>query len=366
MKDRCSAEALAAVRRLAAGLVLPACLAGCLADGEGPGPLVGPSALALSIRLRATPDVLPIDGAARAVIDVAAAGPDGAPAADLRLTVRVVDGSTAHGAGQLSTRSIVTDAAGRAVFSYRAPPPSGNPAGAVDPGRVVTLIVAPMTGDFSNVVGRRVRIRLVPAGAVMPPFDVRPGFEVTPAAPAVFDQVRFSAAPCPAGDPAAAGCTRDPHGLIAGYHWDFGDGGRASGQQLAHVYSTAGTYLVRLTVSDAFNRSAEATRTVAVAAGTPPDASFTVSPIQAAAGEEVFFDASASTAAGGRRLASYAWNFGDGSAGSGVTTSHVYPAANTYTVVLNVTDDTARRGSAAATVKVTAGAPVAGQAVIVE
>ena len=99
MKNRCSAEALAAVRRLGVGLVLPACLAGCLADGEGPGPLVGPSALALSIRLRATPDVLPIDGAARAVIDVTAAGPDGAPAADLRLTIRIADGSTAHNAG---------------------------------------------------------------------------------------------------------------------------------------------------------------------------------------------------------------------------------------------------------------------------
>ena len=352
-------EVLRAARRLAAALVLALCPMGCLQDGQGAPPLAGPSALALSIRLSATPDVLPMDGAARSVVTITATRPNGIPAVDLRLVVRIVEGSTAHDVGQLSTRAVVTDAAGRAVFSYRAPPPSGNAAGAVDAGRVVTLIVTPVTGDFSNAVERRVRIRLVPSGVVIPPFDVRPGFEVTPTAPVVFDQVRFSAAACPAGDSAATGCTRDPSGLIAGFRWDFGDGGRASGRQLAHVYSTAGTYLVRMTVTDAYNRSAEATRTVTVAAGTPPAASFVVSPIPATEGERVFFDASASTAAAGRRLVSYEWNFGDGRVGSGVTTSHVYREARTYTVTVSVADDRGRRGSAAGLVEVVDATPVA-------
>ncbi len=359
MQARFRIEALRADRRFAAALVLALCPMGCLQDGQGAPPLAGPSALALSIRLSATPDVLPMDGAARSVVTITATRPNGIPAVDLRLVVRIVEGSTAHDVGQLSTRAVVTDAAGRAVFSYRAPRPSGNAAGAVDPGRVVTLIVTPVTGDFSNAVERRVRIRLVPSGVVIPPFDVRPGFEVTPTAPVVFDQVRFSAAACPAGDPAAAGCTRDPSGLIAGFRWDFGDGGRASGRQLAHVYSTAGTYLVRMTVTDAYNRSAEATRTVTVAAGTPPAASFVVSPIPATEGERVFFDASASTAAAGRRLVSYEWNFGDGGVGSGVTTSHVYREARTYTVTVSVADDTGRRGSAARLVEVVDATPVA-------
>ena len=254
---------------------------------------------------------------------------------------------------------MVTDAAGRAAFSYRAPPPSGTAAGEVDSGRVVTLVVTPVTDDFTGATERRVRIRLVPAGAVIPPFDVRPGFEVTPAAPSVLDQVRFSAAECPAGAPAGAGCTHDPSGLAAVWRWDFGDGAQASGQQLAHVYSRAGTYLVRLTVSDAFERSADATSTVVVAAGMPPEASFTVSPIPALTGEEVFFDASMSTAAAGRRIVSRTWNFGDGGTGSGVTTSHVYGTANTYTVVLNVTDDAGSVGSASASVEIVDGAPVA-------
>ena len=117
------------------------------------------------IRVSATPDVLPMDGAARSVVAITATRPDGVPAVDLRLVVRIVEGSTAHDVGQLSTRAVVTDPAGRAVFSYRSPRPSGNAAGAVDPGRVVTLIVTPVTGDFSNAVERRVRIRLVPSAS---------------------------------------------------------------------------------------------------------------------------------------------------------------------------------------------------------
>lgn len=348
-----------AAHRLAACLVLTACLPACLTDGQGPGPLVGPSTLALSIRLSATPDVLPTDGAARAVVVVSASGPDGEPAGNLQLAVRIVESSTMRDAGQLSTRLVVTDAAGRAAFSYRAPPAAGNSAGDVDRGRAVTLVVTPVTGDFANAVGRHVRIRLVPAGTVIPPFDVQPGFVVTPPAPVVFDQVRFSATACPAADSAPAGCTRDRLGLIAAYRWDFGDGGRAAGQQLAHVYSKAGTYLVRLTVTDAFNRSADATRTLTVVAGTPPAALFAVSPTPATAGAQVFFDASASTAAAGRRLVAYKWNFGDGGAGSGVATNHVYAAAGTYTAILNVTDDRGGVGSAAGAVEIGGAAPTA-------
>lgn len=359
MQNRPRREPWRVACRLPAGLVLPLCLIGCLQDSQRPPPPAGPSSLALSIRLSATPDVLPVDGASRSAVAVVATGPDRAPAVDLGLVVRIVEGSIPHDVGQLSTRSIVTDRAGHAAFSYRAPQPSGTAAGSVDSGRVVTLVVTPVTGDFANAVERRVRIRLVPAGIVIPPFDVQPGFDVTPAAPVVSDQVRFSAVGCPAGAPAAAGCTRDPYGLIAAYRWDFGDGGGASGQMPGHVFSTAGTYVVRMTVTDEFDRSAEATRTVTVAAGPPPTASFVVSPIPVAAGEEVFFDASSSAAADGRRLVSHEWNFGDGGAGRGVVTSHVYREARTYTVTVNVTDDTGRRGSASGVVEVVDHTPVA-------
>ena len=38
-------------------------------------------------------------------------------------------------------------------------------------------------------------------------------------------------------------------------------------------------------------------------------------------------------------VASYAWDFGDGSTGTGATPTHTYAAAGTFTVSLTVTDD---------------------------
>ncbi|MBO4275807.1 PKD domain-containing protein, partial [Microbispora triticiradicis] len=66
----------------------------------------------------------------------------------------------------------------------------------------------------------------------------------------------------------------------------------------------------------------------------PPTASFTVS----CPALECSFDAGASADSDGS-IASYAWDFGDGTAGSGKTPAHTYPAAGDYPVKLTVTDD---------------------------
>ena len=70
----------------------------------------------------------------------------------------------------------------------------------------------------------------------------------------------------------------------------------------------------------------------------PPTASFTASPNPQLRGQAVNFDASASTSPGGS-ITKYEWDFGDGTTGTGVTTSHVYTTAQTYPVTLRVTDD---------------------------
>lgn len=54
-------------------------------------------------------------------------------------------------------------------------------------------------------------------------------------------------------------------------------------------------------------------------------------------GQIVTFDASSSTPDGGA-IVSYAWIFGDGGTGSGVTATYAYSAVANYTVTLNVTD----------------------------
>ena len=85
-----------------------------------------------------------------------------------------------------------------------------------------------------------------------------------------------------------------------------------------------------------------------------PVASFTYSPSNPTVNTTVSFDASASNDSDGT-IANYAWDFGDGNTGTGVTTSHTYPIANTYTVNLTVTDNTGLKGTLSKNIIVTSG-----------
>ena len=80
-----------------------------------------------------------------------------------------------------------------------------------------------------------------------------------------------------------------------------------------------------------------------VTANRPPVASFTAVTTDLS----VSFDAAASSDPDGS-IASYSWKFGDSTTGSGVTATHVYPAAGTYTAELTVTDN---QGAATTTTK---------------
>ena len=48
-----------------------------------------------------------------------------------------------------------------------------------------------------------------------------------------------------------ATASSDADGEIAGYSWDFGDGGTSNSQNPTHTYPAAGTYTVKLTVGEA-------------------------------------------------------------------------------------------------------------------
>jgi PKD repeat protein len=70
----------------------------------------------------------------------------------------------------------------------------------------------------------------------------------------------------------------------------------------------------------------------------PATASFTITPNPAAVGEVVTVDASGSTE-GTYPIRDYTWDFGDtGPEIGGVTMTHSYTSAGTYTVTLTVTD----------------------------
>ncbi|MCF7553837.1 LamG-like jellyroll fold domain-containing protein [Pseudonocardia sp. WMMC193] len=89
------------------------------------------------------------------------------------------------------------------------------------------------------------------------------------------------------------------------------------------------------------------------AAGTPANVAPTAAFTSTTAGLTANVDASTSTDPDGT-IASYAWNFGDGSTGSGVTASRTYAAAGTYQVTLTVTDDDAATNVIVKPVTVTA------------
>ena len=87
----------------------------------------------------------------------------------------------------------------------------------------------------------------------------------------------------------------------------------------------------------------------------PPDGlrpAFTFTPLQPLDNEPVLFDASTSSAPANNPIAQYRWDFGDGSTGTGLTVSHPFRTAGTFTVTLTVVDGVGRSRSASQTVVV--------------
>ena len=54
---------------------------------------------------------------------------------------------------------------------------------------------------------------------------------------------------------------------------------------------------------------------------------------------DIFFDATAATAATGRTLTSFSWEFGDGTGASGSMVTHKFTGVGSFVVTLTVTDD---------------------------
>lgn len=139
---------------------------------------------------------------------------------------------------------------------------------------------------------------------------------------------------------AHASGSADSDGQITAYAFDFGDGSAAvegTASSAEHTYQAAGSYTVSLTVTDDSGASTSTTTVVEVVANQPPVAHFTTK----AQGLTLNLDASSSTDSEGE-IASYTWDFGDGSAsvtGDQPNASHEYATAGTYTITLTVSDN---------------------------
>ncbi len=163
------------------------------------------------------------------------------------------------------------------------------------------------------------------APANQPPVSV---FVYSPSSPAIGEWIQFNGS-----------ASTDPNGTIASYAWNFGDGTTDTGSAVWHRFLAGGYYTVSLTVTD--NLGAATTSSQVVHAGAtnqPPLAAFTNDPTVGTPGGWMQFNASGSTDTDGT-IASYAWNFGDGTTESGSVAWHRYMSAGSYAVSLTVTDN---------------------------
>jgi len=146
---------------------------------------------------------------------------------------------------------------------------------------------------------------------------IQADFTYSPANPTAGTQIQF---------------TDKSTGNITSWSWQFGDGGTSSQKNPTKTYSTAGSYNVKLTVSDG-TTSNSMTQTVTVVESLAAD--FTFSPSSPAAGQEVqFMDNSKGS------TTSWSWDFGDGGKSTAKNPAHTYSQAGAYTVKLAISDGT--------------------------
>jgi hypothetical protein len=138
----------------------------------------------------------------------------------------------------------------------------------------------------------------------------------------------------------------------------FGDGSSAIGASWTHTYTAAGTYVLTCAVTD--GAGFEVTDSVDIVVSPSLVVRATVSTTVAAPGTVVQFNGTALNGSG--TYTAYAWEFGDGSSGSGTQAQHAYSAAGTYSASVRVTDSNGLSASFAVSITVS---PVAVQAVAI-
>jgi len=156
--------------------------------------------------------------------------------------------------------------------------------------------------------------------------------------------VAFTASKLAGNAPLAVNFTSTSTGTINSYVWNFGDGTSSSAQNPTHTYSPPGTYSVSLTVN-ASSVPVTLTKSNYIVVSpkppaapppppTPPAANFSANRTSGAAPLSVTFSSAASTGT----IASYAWNFGDGTQSTAQNPAHSYSQSGTYSVSLTVSN----------------------------
>ncbi len=143
-----------------------------------------------------------------------------------------------------------------------------------------------------------------------------------------------------------------------GWYWQFGDGTTSFVADPVHIYNTAGTYTVTLTITDTAGCTNTKTKPVIVIPG--PIASFSASTPACSGTPITLTDLSN---ANGGSLSAWHWDFGDGTDttynSSLANLNHIYTQSGTFVVTLQVSSAQGCESATQQTVTISA-APVAG------
>ena len=216
------------------------------------------------------------------------------------------------------------------------------------------------------VLGLAVPGALVLANAGAGPGPVvSPGVRLVASAPPVADLVLnppTGVAPV-ALTADGSGSTDDIGVMSYAFHWGYGTSSAAEIEPTrSHTYTTPGSYVVSLTVTDADGGTSSTSKTLVVTSDptpppdAPPTARVSVTPASGQAPLNVDIDGG--TSSDDRGIESHQFSFGDGSstvAQPSSTVEHSYTSAGTFTIRLTVTDTGGQ--TSVATTSLTVSAP---------
>ncbi|MCX7875081.1 MAG: PKD domain-containing protein [Melioribacteraceae bacterium] len=133
-----------------------------------------------------------------------------------------------------------------------------------------------------------------------------------------------------------------PNGIITKYEWDFGDGNKANGKLVEHIYKNFGNYIVTLKIhTDIKNDCNSSSSSSSIYVNKKPVAKIKTTK-KAALNELIFFDASLSYDINGK-ISKYIWDFGDGTTSEGIKVYHSFSKSGKFKIKLKVQDETSTK-----------------------
>lgn len=146
-----------------------------------------------------------------------------------------------------------------------------------------------------------------------------------------------------------------PDGQVTAWLWTFGDGANSTLRNPGHKYAQKGNFAATLMVTDNNGAKASVSHTVVIH-NLSPSAAFNCTPaIPEVNANAQFADSSTDPE---NLLASWHWDFGDGSTSDIQNPSHNFTSSGSFNVTLTVVDDEGATGTSSLTVSVTGPSPI--------